>query len=82
LKLRSKNHVDNDLGLLLMQGAGTRLLRTRNTPLGEVAEHLYRERHLMLAVGLCTAVFALLWVLDLPGLHDLLTPTVPALLAP
>jgi decaprenyl-phosphate phosphoribosyltransferase len=48
----------------------------------QAPEHLYRERHLMLAVGICTAVFAVLWTLDLPALHDLLTPTVPALLAP
>lgn len=40
-------------------------------------EHLYRERGLMVAVVATTVVMVFLLRVDMPGLHELVTPTAP-----
>jgi decaprenyl-phosphate phosphoribosyltransferase len=45
-------------------------------------EHLYRERGLMTAVVATTIAMVVLLVVDLPGIHRLVTPTAPAQYGP
>lgn len=42
----------------------------------QAPERLHREPRLMLAVGVCAAAMILMLMVDLPGLHELLAPTL------